>query len=154
MRKIHTSCKKPARELHDGLVAAMMEPSFYPKPPGEVTHKETHISHLFFVGDSRLQDQKGGSFFIPRLFDPSEASSFSQRRAAAQSEAGAFGLSRHYAHNHGWRGLEVGRQGAAGRVCPRHEATPGQTHAPDSPGGPASYAENDDRAGGAARALS
>lgn len=28
-----------------------MEPQFYPKPPTEVTHKETHISHLFFAGD-------------------------------------------------------------------------------------------------------
>jgi len=33
------------------LVAAMSEPGFYPKPPAEVTHTETHISHLFFVGD-------------------------------------------------------------------------------------------------------
>jgi uncharacterized protein len=33
------------------LIAAMMEPAFYPKPPDEVTHKETHISHLFFAGD-------------------------------------------------------------------------------------------------------
>ncbi len=29
----------------------MMEPEFYPKPPPAVTHKETHISHLFFAGD-------------------------------------------------------------------------------------------------------
>jgi hypothetical protein len=28
-----------------------MDPGFYPKPPSEVTHKETHISHLFFAGD-------------------------------------------------------------------------------------------------------
>jgi len=35
----------------DSLVAAMGEPSFYPKPPAEVTHKETHISYLFFAGD-------------------------------------------------------------------------------------------------------
>jgi uncharacterized protein len=33
------------------LVAAMMEPGFYPKPPRTVTHRETHISHLFFAGD-------------------------------------------------------------------------------------------------------
>jgi len=33
------------------LVVAMMEPAFYPKPPDEVTHRETHISHLFFAGD-------------------------------------------------------------------------------------------------------
>jgi len=35
----------------DSLVAAMKEPGFYPKPPREVTHKETHISYLFFAGD-------------------------------------------------------------------------------------------------------
>jgi aminoglycoside phosphotransferase family enzyme/predicted kinase len=35
----------------DSLVAAMMQPEFYPKPPEQVTHKETHISHLFFAGD-------------------------------------------------------------------------------------------------------
>lgn len=38
-------------ELQQTLVPAMMEPEFYPKPPSVVTHKETHISHLFFVGD-------------------------------------------------------------------------------------------------------
>jgi aminoglycoside phosphotransferase family enzyme/predicted kinase len=35
----------------DALVSAMLEPEFYPKPPAEVTHKETHISHLFFADD-------------------------------------------------------------------------------------------------------
>jgi len=50
--KVHTTCKKEsAWESQEGLVATMMEPSFYPKLPREVTHKETHISHLFFVGD-------------------------------------------------------------------------------------------------------
>jgi len=29
----------------------MLEPTFYPKPQGVVTHKETHISHLFFAGE-------------------------------------------------------------------------------------------------------
>jgi len=33
------------------LVQAMLEPAFYPKPPQRVTHKETHISHLFFAGE-------------------------------------------------------------------------------------------------------
>ncbi|HSF59212.1 MAG TPA: AAA family ATPase, partial [Candidatus Binatia bacterium] len=52
MRNAHTSKRSPpAGECQDELVAAMMEPSFYPKPPNEVTHKETHISHLFFAGD-------------------------------------------------------------------------------------------------------
>src|SRR5574341_333514 len=35
----------------EALVSAMLEPQFYPKPPAEVTHRETHISHLFFAGD-------------------------------------------------------------------------------------------------------
>ncbi len=38
-------------ELQQTLVRAMMEPEFYPKPPPAITHKETHISHLFFAGD-------------------------------------------------------------------------------------------------------
>ena len=29
----------------------MMESGFYPKPPFEVTHKETHISHVFLTDD-------------------------------------------------------------------------------------------------------
>jgi len=33
------------------LVLAMKEPGFYPKPPTEVTHKETHISHIFLTDD-------------------------------------------------------------------------------------------------------
>src|SRR5262245_51502864 len=35
----------------DSLVAAMMNPAFYAKSGGEVSHQETHISHLFFVDD-------------------------------------------------------------------------------------------------------
>ena len=41
----------PEARSQESLIAAMMSPAFYPKPPGEVTHKETHISHLFFAGD-------------------------------------------------------------------------------------------------------
>ena len=33
------------------LVEALMRPDFYPKPPAEVIHKETHISHIFLAGD-------------------------------------------------------------------------------------------------------
>ncbi len=35
---------------HESLVQAMLDPAFYPKPPAEVTHRTTHISHLFFAG--------------------------------------------------------------------------------------------------------
>lgn len=33
------------------LLAAMLDPRFYPRRPSRVTHLETHISHLFFAGD-------------------------------------------------------------------------------------------------------
>jgi len=39
------------QKTQDSLVIAMMRPEFYPKPPAEVTHQETHISHLFFAGN-------------------------------------------------------------------------------------------------------
>lgn len=38
-------------QAHESLLAAMLQPEFYPKPPPEVTHKETHISQLFFAGE-------------------------------------------------------------------------------------------------------
>ena len=40
----------------NALLTAMLQPDFYPKPPVQVVHKETHISHLFFAGD--LVDRK------------------------------------------------------------------------------------------------
>jgi aminoglycoside phosphotransferase family enzyme/predicted kinase len=33
------------------LVEAMLDPVFYPRRPSSVSHRETHISHLFFAGD-------------------------------------------------------------------------------------------------------
>jgi aminoglycoside phosphotransferase family enzyme/predicted kinase len=36
---------------HESLVQAMLDPGFYPKPPAEVTRRETHISDLFFAGE-------------------------------------------------------------------------------------------------------
>lgn len=44
------------------LVAAMMQPNFYPKPPPQVTHQETHISHLFFAGDLVFKVKKAVRF--------------------------------------------------------------------------------------------
>ncbi len=38
------------QDAQESLVAAMMKTTFYPKAPDIVTHKETHISHLFFAG--------------------------------------------------------------------------------------------------------
>ena len=45
------SAKSMTSGAQDALVAAMMHPEFYPKPPDSVSHKETHISHIFFAGE-------------------------------------------------------------------------------------------------------
>ncbi len=39
------------RWTQESLIEAMMEADFYPKPPAVITHKETHVSHLFFAND-------------------------------------------------------------------------------------------------------
>ena len=44
------------------LVEAMLRPEFYPKPPEEVVHKETHISHIFLVGDLVYKIKKAVRF--------------------------------------------------------------------------------------------
>ena len=46
-----TARKSENSPSSESLVAAMLDPEFYPKPPPAVTHRETHISHLFFAGD-------------------------------------------------------------------------------------------------------
>jgi uncharacterized protein len=52
VREIHTSGEKKAASRSQGeLVSAMSEPGFYPKRPSKVTHKETHISHVFLTDD-------------------------------------------------------------------------------------------------------
>jgi aminoglycoside phosphotransferase family enzyme/predicted kinase len=51
MGQAHRTIKAPPPPNQDGLVAAMMDPGFYPKPPIEIIHKETHISHVFLAGD-------------------------------------------------------------------------------------------------------
>lgn len=43
--------RSSAGELQRSLVAAMLKPAFYRGGAHEVTHKETHISHLFFAGN-------------------------------------------------------------------------------------------------------
>ena len=50
------------RSAQDSLVAAMMQPDFYPKTPDTVTHKETHISHLFFAGELVYKIKKAVRF--------------------------------------------------------------------------------------------
>ena len=64
----------------DSLVAAMMDPAFYPKPPDEVTHKETHISHLFFAGDLVYKLKK------PIRYSPSPNTSQQAARYSAKEK--------------------------------------------------------------------
>lgn len=50
-RNAHAPHRPDSSSRQESLVAAMMEPAFYPKLPSEVTRHETHISYLFFAGD-------------------------------------------------------------------------------------------------------
>ena len=50
------------QRAREALVAAMMQPDFYPKAPEQVTHKETHISHLFFAGELVYKIKKAVRF--------------------------------------------------------------------------------------------
>lgn len=58
----------------------MMRPEFYPKPPAEVTHKETHISHIFLAGDLVYKIKK------PVRFSFLDFSSLRKRRHFLQEE--------------------------------------------------------------------
>jgi uncharacterized protein len=63
--KIVENLQAPSGEsshFQDGLVAAMMDPSFYPKPPPEIIHKETHISHVFLAGELAYKVKKAVRF--------------------------------------------------------------------------------------------
>jgi uncharacterized protein len=40
----------------------MLKPSFYPNCPAGITHKETHISHLFFAGELVYKIKKAVRF--------------------------------------------------------------------------------------------
>src|SRR5262245_15273091 len=63
VRKIQTNVKKkPGGDSQSELVSAMLEPGFYPKPPSKVTHKETHISHVFLTDDLVYKVKKAVRF--------------------------------------------------------------------------------------------
>lgn len=64
----------------DSLIAAMMQPEFYPKPPEQVTHKETHISHIFFADDLVYKVKK------PVHYSFLDYSSLAKRRHFLQEE--------------------------------------------------------------------
>jgi hypothetical protein len=57
-----------------------MRPDFYPNPCAEITHKETHISHLFFAGDLVYKVKK------PVHFSFLDYSSLAKRRHFLEEE--------------------------------------------------------------------
>jgi hypothetical protein len=65
---------------HESLVQAMLDPAFYPKPPAEVSHRETHISHLFFAGELVFKVKK------PVRFSFLDYSTLKKRRYFLQEE--------------------------------------------------------------------
>src|SRR5512132_1682527 len=62
------------------LVKAMLDPQFYPKPPDMVSHKETHISHLFFAGELVFKLKK------PMRYSFLDYSTLEKRRGYYQEE--------------------------------------------------------------------
>ena len=60
MQQTHVEEQEANRQ--NELIAAMLKPSFYPNRPAEVTHKETHISHLFFAGELVYKIKKAVRF--------------------------------------------------------------------------------------------
>jgi uncharacterized protein len=57
-----TDAQEQEPNRQNELIAAMLKPGFYPDCPAEVTHKETHISHLFFAGDLAYKIKKAVRF--------------------------------------------------------------------------------------------
>jgi aminoglycoside phosphotransferase family enzyme/predicted kinase len=62
VENLQTQSDSGSSHFQNGLVAAMMDPGFYPKPPPEITHKETHISHVFLAGDLVYKIKKAVRF--------------------------------------------------------------------------------------------
>lgn len=106
MNKTAPSATSPA------LVEAMMEPAFYPKPPQEVIHKETHISHVFLVGDMVYKIKK------PVQFSFLDFSTLAKRRhfhAAAEPIRGVTPDAHLAATQAAWNEIYV-----SWRLCWRH----------------------------------
>ncbi|HEY7318277.1 MAG TPA: AAA family ATPase [Candidatus Binatia bacterium] len=54
--------KKHGGGSQEELVSAMLEPTFYPRRPSKVIHKETHISHVFLTDDLVYKVKKAVRF--------------------------------------------------------------------------------------------
>ncbi|MGH7888333.1 MAG: AAA family ATPase, partial [Candidatus Binatia bacterium] len=67
-------------DSRESLLQAMLDPKFYPKPPGAVTHNATHISQLFFAGELVYKVKK------PVRYSFLDYSSLEKRRYFLQEE--------------------------------------------------------------------
>ncbi|HYQ97424.1 MAG TPA: hypothetical protein VEO92_03585, partial [Candidatus Nitrosocosmicus sp.] len=61
-RAQQTDARDEDPKRQNELISAMLKPSFYPNCPAEITHKETHISHLFFAGELVYKIKKAVRF--------------------------------------------------------------------------------------------
>ena len=50
--------QRPARHEHAALVRGLSRPEAYPEHGAQVTHLETHISHVFLAGDHAYKIKK------------------------------------------------------------------------------------------------
>src|SRR5262245_18492258 len=80
MSRAETARASFNQRTQNSLLAAMMQPEFYPKPPVEVTHRETHITHLLFAGDVDYKIKK------PVRYSFLDYSTLEKRRAFLQAE--------------------------------------------------------------------
>jgi uncharacterized protein len=62
VRSLQAKNRNPQWGSQAALVSAMINPGFYPKPPFEVTHKETHVSHVFLAGDLVYKIKKAARY--------------------------------------------------------------------------------------------
>ena len=102
------------------LVSAMLEPDFYPKRPSKVTHKETHISHVFLLDDLVYKVKKAVRFSFLDYSTLGQAAPFPQRRIASQSEIGAVGLFGGHAHQFRFNRLAARGIERAGGIYAHH----------------------------------
>jgi hypothetical protein len=94
------------RGPRDSLYAAMLEPGFYPHAPAQVTHIETHISHLFLAGDVVYKVKKPVRYSFVDYSTLAKRKFFAQeelrlnRRLAPSVYLGILPISR---DDHGWQ---------------------------------------------------
>ena len=147
MENFPTQRDSESSHFQDGLVAAMMNPGFYPKPPPEITHKETHISHVFLTGDVVYKIKKAVRFSFL------DYSTLSQRVHFLNEE---LRLNRRLApsvylavipHYGGCLGMAPWRGWPPRRVRFGHAAAARTAHAAVSSGNAPGHAGDDGRAG-------